>query len=260
MPVEVSVDRGVVGDQLRGGRGRTSLRGHGVLGEGGSKGDGIVPVLHVGLETGEELVTILVDHVTSVGGDEDVAVPAVGGGAAGVLGDHFLHEGLVPVDVALGVAHVEGVHELEAHVLGGGESIVDSIDGPALIAGAVGRNPVEREAVNANVLGCGHVGLPLVLVVGVGVLQHEVGEDGCGGRSPERNRGKEGEEKRKHRGCSDCRRVVWSVRTGIGICILSAAGAAGGRMRPMLADGCRYKKATELNERDGAGPRNGRSQ
>ncbi|KAI6876463.1 hypothetical protein KC338_g220 [Hortaea werneckii] len=90
------------------------------------------------------------------------------------------HVRLVPVDVALAVAHIERVHELETHLLGGSEGVVDTVGHPAQAGLALRRDPVHGKAVNAHLLRRGHVLLPLVDIVGVSVLDHEVSEDICG--------------------------------------------------------------------------------
>jgi len=185
LPVEVAVSGGEVLNHLVGGTLRVLLGLVGVAGKCRSERDGVAGELHLGLEVGEEEVAVLLDAIATVGGDEHVAVPAVGGLAAGVLLEDVGHVGGVPVSavVALGPGHVEGVDDLEADLLGSLVGVVNAVLLPSKTALAVWGHPVHGKGIDADRLGGLHVSLPLSLVVSPGVLNHEVGEDISGGGS-----------------------------------------------------------------------------
>lgn len=178
LPVEVPISRGIFGDELGSCSLCARLRRHRVSGQSQSQCDGVVPKLHLCLEPLEEPVpVVLVDLVATISRDQDVAIPTISGRTPSVLGDSLLHVGLIPVNLTLGVAHIEGVHELESQLLCGSVRVFDSIGDPNLVIGTIWRDPVQGKAVNSNVLSGGNVGFPLIDVVGVAVHHHEVSED-----------------------------------------------------------------------------------
>ena len=202
LPVEVAVNSGEVSDHLKGSCHGVVLGLGGVVGQSGGERDGVAGESHLELEVDEEHVSVLLDTVAAVGGDEDVAVPAVGGLAAGVLLEDVGHVGGVPVAavVALGPGHVEGVDDLEAELLGGLVGVVDAVLLPLKTTLAVWGHPVHGEGVDADGLCLLHVELPLGLVVCVGILDHEVGEDIGGGDGADGDgcESRDGQRKREH--------------------------------------------------------------
>jgi hypothetical protein len=175
LTVEVAIDGRVITDHLGGRRLSISLSRLCVRDESRSQSDGATCTFARVLEVLEELVAISIVVVTSISRDEDVGVPAHSSRAARVLSDHISHESGVPESVAGRVTHVEREHELEASLLGSLESIVDAVDLPlAAGRGTVWGNPVEREAIDAGVLGSLHISHPLSYSVGIGVVEHEV--------------------------------------------------------------------------------------
>lgn len=182
LTVEVTINRSVLGDEIASDADGVGLGGIGERSQSGSEGDGETSIAQAVLQVLKEIVAVLGNRVSTECGDKDVSVPAHALRAGSVFGNHVLHEGRVPVSVADRVGHVEGEHEREANLSGGGISVGDAVNLP----GAAGRSavrgdPIERESVNANVLGRLHVRLPLILVVGVRIVQQEVRDDSTGG-------------------------------------------------------------------------------
>lgn len=157
-----------------------------VRSQGRREANSIARVPHLALEILKEIIAVMVDRFAAVGRDQDVAVPSVGGGASGGPLNGVSHVGSVPVDVALAPAHVEGMHHLESHLLCGSVGVVDTVYLPPKTTLAIRWHPVHGEPIDADLLRGFDVGLPLLVVVGEGVLDHEMRHDGGSRRYPER--------------------------------------------------------------------------
>jgi hypothetical protein len=108
-----------------------------------------------------------------------------------------LHEGLIPECGTNGVTHVEGEHQLEALLLSHAESIVDAVECPLHIRAAIRSVPIQCEAINPDLLRCSDVFAPLLEVIGVRVVHHEMSENdsGMGDVNPRQHREQNGKER-----------------------------------------------------------------